>query len=195
MSPRKRDPEVRERILDTASRLFDAHGIRAVGMQQITDGLGCGKAMLYREFPTKADLVAAYLERYISAWDRTLEQVAEQRPDDPVGQLVTIIGLTVDMGRVPGFRGCPVRNTHAEFPAEDHPAHRISVAYYDRVRAGLLDLARQAGAPDPDSLADRLMLILDGLNVSGAVRGGEGAAPAGVAFAEEVIRHALVPRS
>jgi hypothetical protein len=39
-----------------------------------------------------------------------------------------------------------------------------------------------------------LMLIMDGLNAGGAVRGRAGAAPAGVAFAEEVIRHALGPR-
>ncbi|GAA2339226.1 hypothetical protein OKJ48_10865 [Streptomyces kunmingensis] len=95
----------------------------------------------------------------------------------------------------PGYRGCPVTNTHAEFSDAGHPAHALSIAYYDQVHGGLIDLARQAGAADPRGLADRLMLIIDGLNVSGAARGREGAAPAGVAFAEEVIRRALPVKS
>jgi len=195
MSPRKRNPEVREQILDVASRLFDGHGVHAVGMQQIIDDFGCGKAMLYREFPTKDDLVVAYLERYTRTFDQVLELVADQLPGDPAGQLVAIISWTAEQAMAPDYRGCPAHNTHAEFPDEDHPAHAVSVAYYDRVHGGLVDLAKQAGAADPRGLADRLTLIIDGLSASGAVRGREGAAPAAVAFAEEVIRHALGPRS
>jgi AcrR family transcriptional regulator len=191
----KRDPEVRERILDVASRLFDGHGVHAVGMQQIIDDFGCGKAMLYREFPTKDDLVVAYLERVTRTWDRVREQVAEQWPDDPAGQLVAIVSYTAEAAMAPGYRGCPAHNTHAEFPDADHPAHGVSVAYYDRIYNGLADLAKQAGAADPRGLADRLMLIIDGLSASGAMRGREGAAPAGVTFAEEVIRQAVSPRS
>jgi AcrR family transcriptional regulator len=191
MASRRRDPDTRERILDVASQLFDGHGIHAVGMQQIIDDFGCGKAMLYREFPTKDDLVVAYLERYTRTFDHVRELVAEQRPGDPAGQLVAIISWTAEQAMTPGYRGCPAHNTHAEFPNEDHPAHALSVAYYDRIHSGLIDLAKQAGAADPRGLADRLMLIIDGLSASGAVRGREGAAPAAVAFAEEVIRHAL----
>ncbi|MCG7209793.1 TetR/AcrR family transcriptional regulator [Streptomyces arenae] len=191
MSPRKRDPEIRERILDVVSRLFDGYGVHAVGMQQIIDEVGCGKAMLYREFATKDDLVVAYLERYTRTFARVRELAAEQRPDDPAGQLIMIVSWTAEQVMTPGYRGCPVHNTHAEFPDEHHPAHALSVAYYDQIHGGLIDLARQAGAADPRGLADRLMLIIDGLSVSGAARGREGAAPAGVAFAEEVIRQAL----
>jgi len=195
MSPRKRDLEVREGILDVATRLFDGHGIHAVGMQQIIDEFGCGKAMLYREFPTKDDLVVAYLERYTRTFARVRELVAEQRPGDPAGQLIMIISWTAEEVMAPGYRGCPAHNTHAEFPDPDHPAHVLSVAYYDEIHDGLIDLAKQAGAADPRGLADRLMLIIDGLNVSGAIRGRAGAAPAAVAFAEEVIQHALRPRT
>jgi hypothetical protein len=109
--------------------------------------------------------------------------------------LVAVVSVVADIATMPGFRGCAVRNTHAEFPDEDHPAHAIAIAYYNLVHDGLLELSKRAGAADPRTLADRIMLIIDGLNANGAARGREGAAPAAVAFAEEVVRQALLPLS
>jgi AcrR family transcriptional regulator len=195
MVTRRYEPDVREGILDVASELFNAHGVHAVGMQQIIDGFGCGKALLYREFPTKDDLVAAYVERITRGWADFREFITRQWPGDPASQLVAIISLTAETALAPGFRGCPVRNTHAEFPDEDHPACVAAVTHYDLIHGDLIDLAKQAGAVDPRGLADRLMLIIDGMNASGAARGREGPATVGVAFAEEVIRHAVRPRS
>jgi AcrR family transcriptional regulator len=193
--PRKREPDVRDKILDVAARLFDAHGVHAVGMQQIIDEFGCGKALLYREFATKDDLVVAYLERFTKTWELVLGEAARRQPGDPAGQLVALVSIVAELATMPGFRGCTVRNTHAEFPDEDHPAHAISIAYYDLVHGGLLDLAKQAGAADPRTLADRIMLIIDGLNANGAARGRDGAAPSAVTFAEDVVRQAVLPLS
>jgi AcrR family transcriptional regulator len=195
MITRRPAADVREGILDVASQLFSGHGVHAVGMQQIIDEFGCGKAMLYRQFPTKDDLVVAYLERMTRTWVDFRDRIARQWADDPASQLIAIVSLTTEIALVPGYRGCPVRNTHAEFPDEHHPAHGVAVAYYDQIYSDLIDLAKRAGAVDPRGLADRLMIIIDGINVGGAVRGREGPATAGVAFAEEVIRHAVRPRS
>ena len=192
---RKRDPESREKILDVAARLFDARGVHAVGMQQIIDEIGCGKALLYSEFATKDDLVVAYLERYREGFAAMLAQARARCPDDPAGQIVALVGLVAECSLRPGFRGCSVRNAHAEFPDETHPARRIAIEHYDYVHGRLMDLARNAGAPDPRTLADRIMLIVDGLHSNAAARGHDGAAPAATAFAEDVVRSALRPLS
>src|ERR1700722_6378515 len=52
----------RERILEVAAELFYARGVRAVGMSQIIDAAGCGKNLLYSNFPSKTDLGTAYLD-------------------------------------------------------------------------------------------------------------------------------------
>jgi hypothetical protein len=91
----------------------------------------------------------------------------------------------------PGFRGCPFLSTHAEFPDPAHPADRLSVAFRVALRGRLVDLAEQAGAPLPRVLADRIMLIVDGLYANGAVLGRAGSASAGVALTAEIIRSAL----
>ncbi|MCA9710374.1 MAG: helix-turn-helix transcriptional regulator, partial [Myxococcales bacterium] len=43
----------RERVLETAFRLFYAHGIRGVGIDRIVAESGVAKATLYKYFPAK----------------------------------------------------------------------------------------------------------------------------------------------
>ena len=121
----------RDCILDVAARLFDEHGVHAVGLQQVIDEYGCGKNLLYREFPSKDDLVVAWLERCRREWAEKIERIIEPHADDPAAQLLAIVRAAADDLTVPGFRGCSLRNTHVEFPDPDHPAHRISVRYVE----------------------------------------------------------------
>jgi AcrR family transcriptional regulator len=188
-------PDARDRILATAARLFDVHGVHAVGLQQIIDDLGCGKNFLYREFPTKDDLVVAYLRRCRQDWESIVERAIRPHEGDPASQLVAIVNAVAEQASTPDFRGCPVHNTNAEFPEQQHPTHRVSAEHFNAVRALLLDLAKRAGARDPRTLADRIELIIDGLNSNAAAHGGHGALPAAVAFAEEVVRAAVRPLS
>ena len=187
---RQPDPTARECILDVAAHLFYAEGVHAVGLQQVIDEYGCGKNLLYREFPSKDELVVAWLERCRHDWAARIDEITSAHADDPAGQLVAIVRAAADDVARPDFRGCALRNTHAEFPDRDHPAHRISVEHVADVRTRLHDLARRAGARDPDVLADRLLLILDGIVSNGAVLGASGAAAAAVDLAEELVRDA-----
>ncbi|MFD4658745.1 TetR/AcrR family transcriptional regulator [Kitasatospora sp. NPDC058444] len=182
---RKPAAGIRERILDAAARLFDQRGVHAVGMQQIIDEVGCGKQSLYREFPGKDQLVVAYLERSAESWDRIVADVcaAVEAPEDRLVELVRTV-----QGMAPNARGCPLRNTHAEFPDPDHPAHQVSLKHFRRVREQLRDLARRTPAADPDRLGDRIMLIIDGVYVNGWTSGSTGAAEAAVGLASDVVR-------
>ncbi|MFJ7423939.1 TetR/AcrR family transcriptional regulator [Streptomyces uncialis] len=182
---RKPTSNAHDRILDAAAGLFDRYGVHAVGMQQIIDELGCGKQLLYREFASKDKLVVAYLQRSTRDWDRTLED-AMKAAETPAEQLVEVVRAVQTMA--PGTRGCSLRNTHAEFPHPDHPAHRISVEHFRTVREQLRELARRTSAANPDRLGDRIMLIIDGLYASGSILGATGAAAAAVEFARDVIR-------
>jgi AcrR family transcriptional regulator len=187
---RKPDPTARGRILDAATRLFDAQGVHAVGLQQIIDELGCGKNLLYREFATKDDLVTAYLNRCRENWNLIVAEAIESHADDPAGQLVAIVRATVEHATMRGFRGCPVHNAYAEFHQPGHPVQAVAVAHFHSVRNQLLAAARRCGAADPRELADRLELIIDGVNANGAALGDRGAARAAVAFAADVVRAA-----
>lgn len=184
---RRPDPTARDRILEVASRLFAEYGVHAVGLQQIIDECGCGKNMLYREFSSKDELVLVFLDRCRADWARITGAAREQHPGDPAAQLVAIVEAAADEAVAEGFRGCPLRNAYAEFPDPAHPAHRIVVTHYTERSADLRDLATAAGAAEPDVLADRIALIIDGLNANGPVLGGAGSARSAVAFAREAV--------
>ena len=51
------------RILDTAESLFVARGVASVTMRDVADAVGCSRATLYRHFPGRDRLLAAYVER------------------------------------------------------------------------------------------------------------------------------------
>jgi AcrR family transcriptional regulator len=194
---RQAAPGTRDHILDNAGRLFRQHGVRAVGMQQIIDECGCGKNLLYREFPSKDDLVVAYLERCQEQWTETMDDATrpyEQR-GDAAGQLVAMVRVAVQQVAPRDFRGCPFRNTGAQFPDKDHPVHRAAVAHQRQLRARLKRLATRAGATDPQALADRIMLVIDGVYINGAMLGRRGAATAAVDLADDLVRAATAPSS
>lgn len=178
---------VRDHILDTAAALFDTHGIHAVGLQQIIETYGCGKNLLYREFASKDDLIVAYLRRCQADWQQTVESALTGHESDPAAALISLVRAVADKSICAGSRGCPLRNTFAEFPDPAHPAHQVAADHFKDVRALLHSLAAQTSAPDPARLADRVMLIIDGVYANGATLGPDGAAPEAVQFAEEII--------
>ena len=190
---RKPAPGTRDRILDSAARLFQEHGTRAVGTQQIIDDCGCGKNLLYREFASKDDLVVAYLERCQQEWVAIMDDATRPYADDPARQLVAMVRAMARQVGAPDYQGCPFRTAHAQFPDDDHPAHQVAVRHVRTLRAQLHRLARRARARDPRGLADRIMLVIDGLYVNGAMLGPRGATTAAVALADELVRGSVEP--
>jgi AcrR family transcriptional regulator len=58
----------RERILDTAHELFYREGIRATGIDRVIAQAGVTKVTFYRQFPSKDELVLAFLDFRHARW-------------------------------------------------------------------------------------------------------------------------------
>ena len=158
----------RDRILDTAFRLFYARGIRAVGVDLIIAESGVAKATFYKHFPAKDDLVVAYLDRVDGIWSGQLHAAAEAAGPDPADQLVGLFDALGSACRRDGYRGCAFINAAAE-ALPGTPVHDRAVAHKAAVLAWVRGLAARAGAGDPDGLARSLTLLLDGGLASGAL--------------------------
>ncbi|MEU1628420.1 TetR/AcrR family transcriptional regulator [Streptomyces sp. NPDC020096] len=172
---RKTAEENRRHVLAVASRLYYQRGIRAVGMDLVVKESGVGNATVYRQFPTKDALASAYTQDRADAWFARMRKAADQ-VDDPREKLLSIFTTVIEETRLPTFRGCPMLNTHTEFPDPQHPANHVAVTHEQRVRHWMRDLAADACAPDPEQLADDLLLVLNGVYVTATVLGPQGPA-------------------
>jgi AcrR family transcriptional regulator len=158
----------RDRILDTAFRLFYARGIRAVGVDLLIAESDVAKATFYKHFPAKDELVLAYLDKVDGIWTGQLRAAAEAGGPDPADQLVGLFDALGTACRRDGYRGCAFINAAAE-STPGTPVHERTVAHKRAVLAWMRDLATRADADDPDTLARSLALLLDGGLADGAL--------------------------
>lgn len=154
-------PAARDRILDTAAALFYEHGYQAVGVDLIVERAAVAKTTLYRHFPSKDDLIVAYLQRANDefwAWfDSSVDRAAPARH-----QLVVVFDAIERLATSPACLGCAFQVSAAEFPNPAHPGHATARAHKEAVRDRLRGLAVAAGAANPAALGDALLLVMDG---------------------------------
>ena len=184
----------RDRILDTAFRLFYARGIRAVGVDLIISESGVAKATFYKHFPAKDELVLAYLDKVDDIWTGQLHAAAEAAGPEPADQLVGLFDALGNACRREGYRGCAFINAAAE-AAPGTPVHVRTVAHKQSVLVWLRELAVGTGTSDPDSLARSLALLLDGGLADGALAADPEAARAAKAAAGRLVSAAVPPTS
>jgi AcrR family transcriptional regulator len=176
----------RERILDTAYRLFYAHGPRGVGVDTVIAESGVAKATLYKHFPRKDELILAYLDRVDQAWFGALRAAARAAGEDPRAQLAAMFDALGSACRRDGYHGCAFINAAAESP-NGSDVHARTVEHKQVVRAWVTDLARRAQADDPDLLARQLTLLLDGGLAAGVLDADPATAPAAKVAAQALI--------
>lgn len=181
---RKNSP-MREKVLDVASDLFYRDGIRAVGVDTIVAESGAAKTTLYRWFPTKDALVAAFLQRENEAFFAHWDKVAAAHVDQPRTELSAHLKWLAAYIAGPRYRGCPFLNMAIEFPEAGLPGRAVARANKAELRARLLVLAKKIGAPG--SLADQLVLLIDGAFANSQVLGKKGPAQALVDGGEALI--------
>lgn len=151
----------RERVLKTASKLFYREGIRAVGVDRIANEASVSKMTLYRHFPTKDDLVVAVLEARDEPARALLTAAAEAAPT-PRERLLAGFAMLEPWFTSAGFRGCPFMNASLELADPGHPARAVAGRHKTATRDHFAAFAREAGAADPDGLADQLAVLFDG---------------------------------
>jgi AcrR family transcriptional regulator len=162
-------PDVRQRILDTASALFYERGVRAVGVDLVVADSGVAKTSLYRHFRTKDDLIVAFLERedveFWAQWD----EVAARHAGDPAGEIEAHMRWIGKRLARANYRGCPQINVAAEFAEADHPAREVARRHMQAMRKRLAELARGLGVARPNDLAAQLGVLVNGAFVSASM--------------------------
>jgi AcrR family transcriptional regulator len=154
---------MQQRILETTDRLFYGQGIRAVGVDTIAAEIGISKRTLYNYFPSKDDLIVAYLSRRLRP-----PQVSELPPAEQILGDFDRLERSFASG---AFRGCPFVNAVAELKEPRHAANKIALAFKEQRRVWFRDLLKQLDVDQADTVATQLMLLVDGAIATALVRG------------------------
>jgi AcrR family transcriptional regulator len=160
----------KERLFQTAARLFYRHGYRAIGVDTIAAEAGIGKMTLYRHYPSKDDLIVAFLRES----DREFWEYFEQNTEDaPTARekLLAFFAALRDYVVSPACYGCPFINVATEFPEEDYAGHQVAFQHKQAVRARFTQLAEEAGACQPEKMANALLLLMDGAYMAARMYG------------------------
>ncbi|MFD6160589.1 TetR/AcrR family transcriptional regulator [Nocardia sp. NPDC060256] len=157
---RRRGRGARERILAAATTLFETQGITTTGMEQVATRAPVSKRTLYLHFPTKDQLVVAYLRHLVEA-GHTMDSVLD-RQDLPPRQRLLELFTVPDPGTGP-IRGCPFIDAAAEFPDPDSAVHAYTRQQKQRFTERVIDQVRQLGATHPDALGEQLAILADGV--------------------------------
>jgi AcrR family transcriptional regulator len=153
----------RERVSRAAYELFSRDGIRAVGIDAVIARAGTAKMTLYRNFPSKNDLILDFLRRREQLWTREwLEAESRRRGETPRQQLLAIFDVFSEWFSKPDFDGCAFLTTMIETNDPVHPVHQAAVGHLANIRAFLGELAAAAGIADADGFARKWHILMKG---------------------------------
>jgi AcrR family transcriptional regulator len=158
----------RDRVMDTAYELFSRRGIRDVGVNEVSERAGVTKATLYKHFPSKDELVLAFLERREQRWTLAwVEAEATRRGSTAEERLLAIFDLFDEWFHRDDFEACSFINVLLEMGA-GHPTGVASVRHLENIRSIVRRLAEEAGLRDPASFARSWHILMKGSIVSAA---------------------------
>ena len=189
-APETRDGETakaRERILQAAYDLFSKRGIRAVGTEEILAQAGVAKSTLYRHFPSKDELVLAFLQRREHRWTREfVEAEARRRGSTPRERLLAIFDVFDEWFHRDDFEGCSFVNVLLEMSDANNPLGKASAAHLEYIRSVVRTLAEEAGVQDAETFAHSWHILMKG-SIVAAGEGDVSAARRARAMAEDLL--------
>ena len=158
--------DMRERILSTASRLFQANGINATGVDTIVAEAGIAKMTLYKYFPAKEDLVLEVVRCRSREFSEWLSNRLARSAANPSEKLQQLFDGVEEWLADPQCSGLPFFKASAEFPQQDSPVNRLSVELLGEFREYITSLAKEAGVRSPEALGLQLSMLIEGAVLS-----------------------------
>lgn len=153
----------RERLSRAAYELFSRDGLRAVGVDAVIAKAGTAKMTLYRNFPSKDDLILDFLRRREQLWTHEwLEEESRRRGETPRQQLLAIFDVFSEWFSEPDFEGCAFLTTMIEISDPRHPVHQAAVGHLANIRSYIAELAAAAGIADTDGFARKWHILMKG---------------------------------
>lgn len=174
--------ETRQRIVETAERLFYADGVRAVGIDRIIAEAGVAKMSLYNHFSSKDDLIVEVLQHREQVFQAQFDKWCEQHIRKGLNRLDAFFAALKTWFDSSGFRGCMFINSHVELADHKHAGAKFSVGHKERFHKAIQGILEEAyGAKIAESIAPAVAILVEGSIITAVME--QSSEPADVAHA------------
>jgi AcrR family transcriptional regulator len=151
------------RILDAAIKLFDEQGIRGTTVDEIAKEAGVTKRTVYYHFRSKDDLLARALTDQGTTERRAIDLVFKESRDELESNIMRLFGEIARYAADPRWKGCAFIRASVELAGmPGHPAVHAARNHRKYVERTLCRELTEIHAVEPESLARRLAILLDG---------------------------------
>ena len=171
MEHKKATSEARQRILETADRLFYHDGIRRVGIDRIIAEADVAKMSLYKHFPSKDDLILAVLQYREETMLEFFRAAMERHGTRTNDKLRAFFAALKELFQSPGFRGCSFQNAAVELADPTHAASRFVKDHKCRFQKFLAGLVEESLGKGASKVAPAVGLLVEGAIVTAVVQG------------------------
>lgn len=154
--------DIKTKILNVATTLFETKGINACGIDSIINESGVARATLYRHFPSKDILIIAFLRSKADNFFEWLSDGLINKERKPYDKMIELCSLMEVWITTPNFRGLPFHIGTIEFPDATHPVNQFSATLAKELQDFFTELAKQAGAKDPIGLSQQIIMLFEG---------------------------------
>ena len=172
----KATSEARQRILETADRLFYQEGVRAVGIDRIIAEAGVAKMTLYTHFPSKDDLILAVLQHREESVLEFFRLAMERHAKKAKTSLRAFFAALKEWFKTPGFRGCAFQNAAVELADPAHPGTEFVRGHKQRFGEFLRGLVEEAIGKAAAKVAPAVAMLVEGAIVTVVIQGSPDAA-------------------
>ena len=166
MAQAKSKTPPKQRILETAERLFYAEGVRSVGIDRIIAEASVAKMTLYNHFPSKDDLILAVLQYREGQVGDFFESAIEHHVSAGTDRLSAFFAALRDWFETPGFRGCSFINAAVELADCRHPASQFAAAHKCRFREMIEEIVRETASRKATSVVPAIFMLVEGAIVT-----------------------------
>ena len=142
--------------------IFAERGLNRAGVDTLIAEADVAKATFYRYFPSKDDLIVAWLADSRTRWFERVLALAESRAVDARDVVVQVFGAAAEWLEGDDYRGCPYLNASVEL---SDPAGAAATAVRDtlaEIGAFLERSVAAAGYAEPARLGRELHTLLAG---------------------------------
>ncbi|WP_199636228.1 TetR/AcrR family transcriptional regulator [Serratia sp. PAMC26656] len=150
----------RQRILLTAHDLFYREGVRATGIDRIISESGVTKVTFYRHFPSKNDLITAFLAHRHEQWLAWFNQSLERHVAEQGDVLPALTSCLAEWFNDPHYRGCAFINTAVELA--DMLPESLNIARQHKGQMADAIARHLPAGPQQAQRAAMLAMLIDG---------------------------------